>query len=290
MLYWTIIFGIFAVALYHLAYLQLPSLFGDQFRSSLRQNTPKDQSTMAAALPALKYLTVPAASKHTATVIFVHGLGDTGHGWRPVADMFKVDPGLAHVKWVLPHSANMGMVMPSWYIPLADNDVHAKFDIYSFGLDTEEDEEGMRQSANMINELIRKEISDGIEPDRIVLGGFSQGGTMSLLTGLTGGHKLAGLVVLSGWLPLRNKFKELASPHAAPSSIFWGTGTADPLVKLELATRSSDFLTMELGIPKAKPGETQGLSYNVYPGMIHTTIPEELDAVKTFIKKVIPIS
>ncbi|KAH9482347.1 Acyl-protein thioesterase 1 [Psilocybe cubensis] len=239
---------------------------------------------MAAALPALKFLTVPPAAAHTATVIFVHGLGDTGHGWRPVADMFKVDPALAHVKWVLPHSperpvrANMGMVMPSW------------FDIYSFGFDTEEDEQGMRQSANMIHELIRKEISNGIAPERIVLGGFSQGGTMSLLSGLTGEHKLAGLVVLSGWLPLRHKFKELASPHAASSSIFWGTGSADPLVKLEISNASADFLTKELGIPKAKPNEPQGLSYNVYPGMIHGTNPEELNSVKTFIKQVIPSS
>lgn len=79
--------------------------------------------SMAAAI-SLKCLTIPAIAKHTATVVFVHvsisvsvrvslslhalllfqGLGDTGHGWQPVADMFKVDPDLAHVKWVLPHS------------------------------------------------------------------------------------------------------------------------------------------------------------------------------------------
>jgi hypothetical protein len=81
---------------------------------------------MAAAAISLKCLTIPAIGKHTATVVFVHvsislsmrvsplhdttlfsgfqGLGDTGHGWQPVADMFKVDPDLAHVKWVLPHS------------------------------------------------------------------------------------------------------------------------------------------------------------------------------------------
>ena len=80
--------------------------------------------SMAAAAISLKCLTIPAIAKHTATVVFVHvsisvsarvspsfyalfsfqGLGDTGHGWQPVADMFKVDPDLAHVKWVLPHS------------------------------------------------------------------------------------------------------------------------------------------------------------------------------------------
>jgi len=93
----------------------------------------KEHLLMAAATTlAVKCLTIPAKAKHTATVVFVHvsisvyvghilknvlliissfsslqrlqGLGDTGYGWQPVADMFKVDPDLAHVKWVLPHS------------------------------------------------------------------------------------------------------------------------------------------------------------------------------------------
>lgn len=82
-----------------------------------------------------------------------------------------------------------------------------RFDIYSFGFDTDEDEMGMLQSARMINGLISAEVDGGIDPRRIVLGGFSQGGAMSLLTGLTGERKLAGVAVLSGWLPLRAKFK-----------------------------------------------------------------------------------
>jgi pimeloyl-ACP methyl ester carboxylesterase len=54
-----------------------------------------------AAIAPLKFIAVPALSKHTATIIFVHGLGDTGGGWKPVADMFKRE--MPHVKWVLPH-------------------------------------------------------------------------------------------------------------------------------------------------------------------------------------------
>jgi predicted esterase len=88
------------------------------------------------------------------------------------------------------------------------NDVF-RFDIYSFGFDTDEDEEGMVKSAHSINEVITSEIDAGINVSRIVLGGFSQGGTMSLMSGLTRERKLAGLAVLSGWLPLRNKFKSV---------------------------------------------------------------------------------
>ncbi|KAF8076711.1 Phospholipase/Carboxylesterase-domain-containing protein [Lyophyllum atratum] len=239
-------------------------------------------NTMAATAP-LKFLTVNPISKHTATVIFVHGLGDTGHGWKPVADMFRDDTALKHVKWILPHSptrsvkANMGMEMPSW------------FDIYSFGFDTDEDEMGMLESARQINQLISTEVESGTDPSRIVLGGFSQGAAMSLLTGLTGERKLAGIAVLSGWLPIRAKFKAMASPHASKIPVFWGHGSIDPLIKFQFCKDSSEFLTKELGIPLlTTPGEVKGLSYNIYEGMGHTTCQQELDDLKAWIKKALP--
>ncbi|KAF8915420.1 Phospholipase/carboxylesterase/thioesterase [Mucidula mucida] len=152
----------------------------------------------------LKYLTVSPIAAHTATVVFIHGLGDSGHGWKPVAEMFSADPAMQHIKWVFPHAPNMavtangGMVMPSWY------------DIYSFGgLKEEEDEEGILRSAKAIKQLIDSEISStSIQPNRVVIGGFSQGGVMSLLTGMTMDKKLAGIVGLSCYLTLRAKFKE----------------------------------------------------------------------------------
>lgn len=86
-----------------------------------------------------------------------------------------------------------------------------RFDIYSFGFDTEEDAAGMEKSKKLISELIDAEIKAGTDPNRIVLGGFSQGAAMSLLTGLTGDRKLAGVAALSGWLPLLKKFKTVCS-------------------------------------------------------------------------------
>ncbi len=68
----------------------------------------------------------------------------------------------------------------------------------------------MLRSMRQINELISAEVDAGVNPGRIVLGGFSQGGAMSLLTGLTSERKLGGIVVLSAWLPLRNKIKDVS--------------------------------------------------------------------------------
>ncbi|KAF9567408.1 Phospholipase/carboxylesterase [Agrocybe pediades] len=233
-----------------------------------------------AVAPQLQYVTVPATAQHTATVICIHGLGDSAQGVKPLVDM--TDPALAHVKWLLPNSpvrpvkANMNMVMPSWY------------DIYSFGLDGAEDEEGMLKSAVLINELIRYEIeTNGIDPSRIILGGYSQGGVMSVLTGLTGNYKLAGIFVLSGWLPLRTKFKELASENAVSIPIFWAAGNSDPLVKGELNRESLRILNEEVGIPAAQPGKLGGIFSKIY-NMRHGTTQEERDELTAFIKMAIP--
>lgn len=122
----------------------------------------------------------------------------------------------SHLRPVKPVTINMGMPSTSWYeialssvcyIQLMFN-VISRFDIKSLDkVDGEEDEKGMLESSITINQLISQEIDAGIPADRIVLGGFSQGGIMTLLAGLTSERKLAGLLVLSGYLPLRNKMK-----------------------------------------------------------------------------------
>jgi len=236
---------------------------------------------MATAL--LGRLTVPATSKHTATVIFLHGLGDTGHGWEPVARMLARNEELNHIKWILPHApskvitGNMGMTMPAW------------FDIASFdSFEKTEDEDGMLDSRRSISAVITEEVASGIPANRVLLGGFSQGGAMSLLTGLTSDYKLAGLAVLSGWLPLRTKFKTMAREDAASTNIFWGYGSADPLVKPEFGQQSMDFLQKSMGFQPAKALGEPGLKCEVYAGIGHTTNIQELKDLETFIKKSLP--
>lgn len=108
----------------------------------------------------------------------------------------------------------MGMEMPSWYdLPFSFKHLHDvrinRFDVYSFGLNAEEDKAGMLQSKHDIAQLVAEEVKSGTPPNRIFLGGFSQGGTMSLLLGLTGEYKLSALAILSSWLPLRADFKSV---------------------------------------------------------------------------------
>uniref|UniRef100_A0A673JKG0 Acyl-protein thioesterase 1 n=1 Tax=Sinocyclocheilus rhinocerous TaxID=307959 RepID=A0A673JKG0_9TELE len=115
---------------------------------------------MSASLPAI----VPAACRATAAVIFLHGLGDTGHGWAEAMAGIRTP----YVKYICPHAPvmpvtlNMNMAMPSW------------FDIVSLNPEAEEDETGIKRAAESIKALIDQEVKNGIPSHRIVLGGFSQ--------------------------------------------------------------------------------------------------------------------
>ncbi|KAK7452781.1 hypothetical protein VKT23_012184 [Stygiomarasmius scandens] len=233
------------------------------------------------ATPALKFLTVPAVSKHTATIIFVHGLGDSGHGWQPVAEMFQRDSALAHIKWVLPHAtmqpvtANGGYVSPSW------------FDIYSFEKRDKEDEEGMKKSVSLLRELVDAEVAAGVRPDRIVLGGFSQGAVLSLLAGFTTDMPAAGFIALSGRVPVPSKFKSMILPEALSKPFFWGHGEADGLMKYEFATESIALLK-DAGVTISNEIVEKGVTFKSYPGLEHSVDMGELRDVMAWIKKVIP--
>jgi lysophospholipase-1 len=90
---------------------------------------------------------------------------------------------------------------------------NCRFDIKSFDFVSNEDERGMLSTVSSVNQLISAEIDSGIDPGRIVVGGFSQGGAMSLLTAFTNERKFAGVVCLSGWVVMRSKLKGVGRLH-----------------------------------------------------------------------------
>jgi len=151
----------------------------------------------------------------------------------------------------------------------------------------------MLKSILSFNRLITAEVDSGIPPERIVLAGFSQGGAMSLLTGLTNERRLAGIVVLSGWLPINRKVKAMVSSHATTLPIFWGHGAADPVVPHSLATRSVEVLKNEIGIRTVQDSDSgshdiRGLEFHTYPGLAHSSSPKELSTLQSWLKIVIP--
>jgi phospholipase/carboxylesterase len=190
-------------------------------------------------LDAIELVTAPDPR---ATVIVLHGLGADGNDFVPVAHELDLDA-VGPVRFVFPHAPtrpvtiNGGYVMRAWYDIL--------------GLDSpqqREDEAGLRQSQALVEALIAREKTRGIPARRIVLAGFSQGCAMTLMTGLRHDERLAGLVGLSGYLPLAAKAE--AERHAAnrETPVFLAHGTADPMIPIARARQSRDAL-IALGHP-----------------------------------------
>ena len=94
-----------------------------------------------------------------------------------------------------------------------------------------EDEAGILRSQKYIHSLVQSEIDDGIPSERIALAGFSQGGAMSIFSGLTATVKLAGIVAMSSYLVLSLRFADLVpKPEFNKNTpILMCHGDADPV-------------------------------------------------------------
>lgn len=122
----------------------------------------------------------------------------------------------------------------------ADNGKQTQFQ----DLTGNQDETGILRSQSYFHSLIKTEVDSGIASNRIVLGGFSQGGAISIFSGVTAPQKLGGIFGLSCYLLLHTKIKSLV-PADSPNNdtaIFMGHGDSDPLVKPEWGQMTAKLL------------------------------------------------
>jgi len=212
-----------------------------------------------------------ATAKQTASLIFLHGLGDTGHGWSSVFSEIKKP----HIKYIFPTAPvrpitlNGGFPMNAW------------FDIRGLKPDVAQDEEGIKSSAQLLLGLVQQEMAAGIPSERIFVGGFSQGGATALYAALTCGLRFAGIVALSTWLPLHHRFPAQLkqAPGLAQTPILQCHGDADPMVSLAWSQLSVQFVRA-MGF--------SDLRFKVYPGLSHSSCEDEIDNISDFIKGIAP--
>lgn len=168
-----------------------------------------------------------------AAVIWLHGLGASGHDFAPIVPELQLPESLA-VRFIFPHApripvtVNGGMVMPAWY------------DILSMEVDRIIDEPQIVQSAKAVGELIEREIARGIPSERIILAGFSQGGAVAYQTALTYPKPLGGLIAMSTYLATQDTL--VLHPANLELDIFISHGTQDPIVSESLGQRAVEFL------------------------------------------------
>ncbi len=176
----------------------------------------------------LECIEIETGAQPRHAIIWMHGLGADGNDFAPLVPELGLRD-LPPIRFVFPHapvrpvSINNGMAMRAWY------------DIYPPQGIPREDETGLRQSQRAIQALIARENERGVATENIVLAGFSQGCAMTLMTGLRLDRKLAGMVCLSGYLPLAQLTAAERHPANQDTPIFLAHGTQDPMIVLPRA-------------------------------------------------------
>uniref|UniRef100_A0A7S3PYM6 Phospholipase/carboxylesterase/thioesterase domain-containing protein n=2 Tax=Chaetoceros debilis TaxID=122233 RepID=A0A7S3PYM6_9STRA len=207
-------------------------------------------------------------------VVLSHGLGDSSEGLLDLAEHLATQKDLAHLKFILPNAPtrpvtmNMGMPMPSWY------------DITGLDERSNENCNGIIESRDKIRSILDDEAENTKLPyHRMVLMGFSQGGALSLFTGmqLPKEKKPAGVVLMSGYLPAQSQFTITEGLNDVP--ILHCHGEADPMVVPAMAQKSQ-VAVKEMG--------AESYELKTYKGLPHSINMDEIADVAAFLKKVLP--
>jgi len=202
------------------------------------------------------------------SVIWLHGLGADGRDFVPIVGELDLPP--EPIRFVFPHAPvqpvtiNNGMRMRAWYDIVADD------------LARREDERGVRASQGLVEALIARERERGIRASRIVLAGFSQGGAISLQTGLRHSERLAGIMALSTYVPVAATLEAERNPANGDVPIYMAHGTQDPVIPLAHARRSRELLE-RLGYP---------VEWHEYV-MPHSVSPHEIQDIGAWLRRVL---
>jgi len=212
----------------------------------------------------LQYIEFETNSNPTAAVIWLHGLGASGHDFEPVVPELGL-PDNAAVRFIFPHAPNMpvtingGMTMPAWY------------DIKAMDIDRVVDTDQLMASSDAVAKLVDREIERGVKSENIVIAGFSQGGAVAYELGLSYPKRLAGIIALSTYFATAKTVKRSEANRDIPIRIYHGT--FDPMVPEALGRQSLEKL-QEMGFEP---------TYETYP-MEHSVCMEEIVDIGKFLR------
>lgn len=217
----------------------------------------------------LETIDIDTAPNPGVAIIWMHGLGADANDFVPMVRELDLS-GLPAIRFVFPNAGMIPVTVNNGYI------MRAWYDIRNADLGRREDEDGLRASQLQIEALIEREKARGIPASSIILAGFSQGCAMTLQTGLRHPERLAGLMCLSGYVPLADKVAAERSEASLETPVFMVHGSHDGVIPVSRAVASRDLL--------------QSLGYQVewheYP-MQHSLCAEEVEHVSAWLKKVL---
>ncbi|MGG7604568.1 alpha/beta hydrolase [Massilia sp. BKSP1R2A-1] len=217
----------------------------------------------------LENIEIETAPDPEVAVIWLHGLGADGNDFVPLVNELDLS-GLPGIRFVFPHAKTMPVTINGGYV------MRAWYDISNADLSRREDEGGLRASQRDVEALIAREKARGIPASRIILAGFSQGCAMTLQTGMRHPEKLAGMLCLSGYLPLAGVAAAERSEESLATPVFMAHGTHDGVVPFARAQASHEAL-------KAMGYQVEWHEYT----MQHSLCLEEVQDISKWIRKVL---
>ena len=165
-------------------------------------------------------------------VIWLHGLGADGHDFAPIVSQL----GLANTRFIFPHAPYRPVTLNHGY------EMRAWFDIVGLGGNDPQDVAGMQAMSLEIQALIRTQLDAGLSSQRIALVGFSQGGAMAAYCGLAYPLPLAGLIMLSSYLPQKHALASYAHAQNSTCPIMLCHGTDDQVISIQIYHQYAQIL------------------------------------------------
>jgi phospholipase/carboxylesterase len=205
----------------------------------------------------------------TVSIIWMHGLGADANDFVPMLHELDLT-GLPAIRFIFPNADTMPVTVNGGYV------MRAWYDIIATDLGRQEDEAGLRASQVKVEALMARENARGIPNERIILAGFSQGCAMTLQTGLRQKTKLAGMLCLSGYVPIAPKAAAEHTPESLATPIFLVHGRMDPVIAIARATASRDLL-VEWGY---------NVEWHEY-AMQHSLCQQEVDDISAWLKRIL---
>lgn len=212
----------------------------------------------------LEHIEHTTADNPDACIIWLHGLGADGNDFAGILPELHL-PSDLRIRFIFPHAPyrpitlNGGNVMRGWY------------DLKNLDIGSAEDSLGIMESAEQINAFINHQLKLGMQRQRIILVGFSQGGAVALYTGLRQTRNLGGIMALSTYIPLvGNPESEITSSRDLP--VFMAHGLHDEVVKYQYGVQSRSWL------------QEQGykVDWHDYP-MAHSVNMEEIADIRKWL-------
>jgi phospholipase/carboxylesterase len=120
--------------------------------------------------------------------------------------------------------------------------------------------------------LIRREAKRGVPAERVILAGFSQGGAVAYLTGLTHPTALAGIIALSTYMPSPRLLEKALAEANRRIPIFAAHGTQDDVVSLQLGRDAVETIRQLGATPQ----------WRIY-GMPHSVCLEEIADIRAWL-------